>query len=189
MRQFRPILVLGLALVFCCACQPNRPYAADPPRDDQGQQRNHGYALLYSTVNSLAGVDRVLFIKRPREEVREFLRAVAGFATDARNHLQELGDTDATLGMDDHGLPHAEARARDMIASATGRTIMAAGGESFELQILLTQYESLKYIRHLARAVAELDDEESRKQWLGELADRASELYDEVIDLLGDSDN
>ncbi len=185
----RLVLVLifaGMVLLSLTACQSTRPYAASPPTDEDGRERNHGYALLYATIESEAQVDQVLMIKNPRDEVKELLRRIGEFARDAQVRLDRFAEDDDALGYDEHGLPHAEAKTRDEIEKSTSRQIITSGGRNFEHRILLTQYEALNYIRHLAGVVAGMDDDESRRELLAEIRESAASLLEEVLELLRD---
>ena len=171
-------------LALLTACETTRPYAASPPQEQGGIDRNHGYALLYATIESEARVDQVLMIKNPREEVRDLLKEIGDFARQTREMMNEWAEQDDSLGFDEHGLPWVEARTRDAIEQSTGRQIMTAGGRRFEHRILLTQYEALNYIHHLADVLRELDEDEHRLEELDTLAEAVRKLLDRVITLL-----
>jgi hypothetical protein len=178
------IFTLGLLVLSFVGCQTARPFAANPPTDPEGIERNYGYALLYATIDDETRVDQVLMIKNPRAEVRDLLREITQFAKDAKEQLDALAEADDTLGYDEHGLPYAEAKTRDLITASTSRTIMFSAGHAFEINILSTQYEALNYITHLAHALREMDDDEDRRAFLTELAASAKSLHDRVVELL-----
>jgi len=182
--QLRQLIAVSLLLALLIGCQTARPYAAAPPTDEAGVERNHGYALLYSTIESETQVDQVMMVKRPRPEVAELLREIAGFAKAQREQLDALAVADDSLGYDIHGLPYVEAKTRDLITATTTRSIMLSGGKAFEFNILLTQHEALSYIKHLARALHEMDDDPDRQAFLKSLADEAGVLHERVITLM-----
>jgi len=178
------VICLGVLVLPLAACETTRPYASSPPQDQSGIDRNHGYALLYATIESEARVDQVLMIKNPREEVRDLLKEIGEFARETRDVLNEWAEQDDSLGYDEHGLPWVEARTRDAIERSTSREIIAAGGRLFEHRILLTQYEALNYIHHLIDVLRELDEDEHRLEKLKAMADDARSLLERVVNLL-----
>jgi hypothetical protein len=184
MRTGILLSILLCLLLLAGGCRTSPPYAAAPPQEEQGVERNHGYALLYATIVSETSVDQVLIIKRPRREVADLLRAIGEFARDAMKRLEQLAEDDPTLGFSEHGLPQAEGRTRDLITSATSNAVILSAGRSFEFTILLTQHEALNYIAHLAKAVKELDDVETRRELLDSISTDAEKLHGQVIELM-----
>lgn len=166
------------------ACRTAAPYAAQPPADDEGVELNHGYALLYATIESETDVAQVMMIKNPRPEVADLLRNITEFAKAARDRLRALAADDPALGFDQHGLPHAEARTRDLITQSTSQRVMMSAGRRFEYTILLTQREALTYIVHLAETLREMDEDERRRAWLETLRSEAILLYQRTDQLL-----
>lgn len=184
MNAARFIVLAGFCMTLFAGCQSARPYATSPPQDEDGLERNFGYALLYGTIESEAQVDQVLMIKQPRSEVAEVLRQIGEFAREARDELCELAKRDETLGYDTHGLPFAEARTRDLITRSTTNSILLSSGRAFELNILMTQREALNYIVHLAQALRELDEDDDRAESLSGIEANASSLLNRVHELL-----
>jgi hypothetical protein len=178
------IFAIGFLVLSFVGCHSARPYAAAPPRDTEGIERNHGYALLYATIEDETRVDQVLMIKQPRTEVAELLRDIAGFARNAKQQLDEFANTDESLGYDQHGLPHVEAKSRDLTAQTTTRAVMRSTGRDFEITILLTQHEALSYITHIARALREMDEDDNRRAFLADLADESRSLHERAIKLM-----
>lgn len=178
------ISILLAMPVLLTACQTPRPYAAKPPSDTLGVERNHGYALLYQTIESETKVAQVLTIKRPRPEVADLLRDISAMARDAQDRLVAFAELDDALGYDDHGLPYIEGRTRDLITATTTSAILFNSRRTFEYFMLKSQHEALSYIMHLAQALRELDDDQARQAYLGELAEQAKELHERVVALL-----
>jgi hypothetical protein len=177
-------IMLALLMFILVGCHTARPYSTAPPRDAEGIERNYGFALLYATIEDETRVDQVLMIKQPRAEVAELLRDITSFAKTAKQQLDEFANQDETLGYDQHGLPHVEAKSRDLTARTTTRAVMRSTGRDFEITILLTQHEALSYIKHISRALREMDDDEDRRAFLAELADGADSLHDRVRNLI-----
>lgn len=184
LRAIAFTIILLIASLPLRACQTAPPYAAAPPEHEEGIELNHGYALLYSTIVSETDLAQVLMIKNPRTEVAALLKDITEFAKDARDSLAAAAADDPALGFATHGLPHAEARTRDLITQTTSRRVMMTGGRQFEYTILLTQHEALTYIIHLAEALREMDENEDRRAYLAELRTDAMILHQRVDALL-----
>jgi hypothetical protein len=81
------------------------------------------------------------------------------------------------------GLPKAEEQTRDLISKTTAKELLSKGGEKFEVRILLTQSEALRYGSHLALVVQTMETEPERKKFLGETSQKLAALHQRVIDL------
>lgn len=179
-RQFMFILLLILA-VLLMGCQGTMKRGSLEPSGSPSIALAHGYGLLYSTIDDESKVDQVLVLKNPEPPVAELLKSIGEFARNAKTQLEAFATQDASIFLDDSGLPEVEVRTRASISAATSRQIIFSGGKTFELQILLTQHQALNYISHLAGTLSAQDTIETRKQYFTQLAKEASDLHDRVI--------
>lgn len=158
------------------ACQSAPPSASKPPADPPLVARNHGYALLYSTLDSETRVADVLRIKSPSEEVATLLRDIADFATRGVETLEGFAASDPSLGFDDDGLPEMETRARQAIESTTTGQIVFRSGRNFEFTMLMSQQKALSYISHLAGVLRAEETILDRREGLESIRREGEEL-------------
>lgn len=146
--------------------------------------RRQGYSLLYALVSDEAKVDGILIIKDASPGTKEAIKSIAARAKRAKEELDALAKSDRTLKLDASGLPAVEQETRDAISSQTAKLLLTSSGEVFEMNLLLTQYEALKYLSALSKALAEREPAGPRKVMLEELSTDANTLHEGVMILL-----
>lgn len=177
-------MTLLAPVVLLVACQaPPRSEPAGPALADE-VALDHGYALLYATISDESQVDKVLIIKNPDAPVADLLKAIARFATTAKNRLEALSKEEPMIALQNQGLPVVEASTREAISDTTSKGIVFGGGRKFEFRILLTQHQALDYVTHLADTLGKREPREDRRQYLEKLASDARALHERVIALL-----
>jgi len=179
MNRAAAILLVFSMLAGCQSARP-RPVAGDGAATDLDQ----GYALLYSTLKDESQLDKALILKNPGDEVENLVKSIAQFAAESRSRLDAFAREDATLNLTFDGLPVLETETRNAISSATAKALLLSGGDEFAHHIMLTQYEALKYIRHLAGELADRETVEARKRFLERVADDAETRHELIVDWL-----
>jgi hypothetical protein len=167
--------------MFLAACQSSPHAEPGQGADPKAVIRNEGYALLYSTIDEDADVDKVLIIKGPSPQVAELIKAIGEFCRSARSTLQALSKEDPAIALDKQGLPEAETKTRAAISSTTSRQILFSGGKELEFRLLLTQHEALNYITHLAGELEKQEPRDNRKRYLGQLVKQSTDLHERVL--------
>ncbi|HMN42601.1 MAG TPA: hypothetical protein PKE29_17305 [Phycisphaerales bacterium] len=181
----RALIVLTLApALFLAACRSAAHSTPGPAADAQTTARNHGYALLYSTISEECDIDKVLILKSPAPPVARLIKSIGQFSRDAKSTLETLAREEPAIALDHQGLPEVEAATRRAIAGATSNQILFHGGKDLEFRLLLTQHEALNYITHLAASLADHDPRDNRRLALGQLSKRAQTLHTQVLALL-----
>ena len=188
MNTHAACLALGLCIILgLTACQTSNhasPTSSASTADPAAHNRDHGYALLYSTLSDDSDVDKVLIIKRPAQPVADLIKSIGEFCRNARDNINNLAKEDPAISLANQGLPQPEVDTRAAISSDTSKKILFAGGKDLEFRLLLTQHEALNYISHTASAIAESEPRENRKRFLSQLSKDAAALHDRVIELL-----
>lgn len=177
-------IMLVVAILALTGCLSSSDAAPTSVTDPMTLHRDHGYALLFSTLSDDADVDKVLIIKRPAQPVADLIKSIGEFCRNARDNIKNLAKEDPAISLENQGLPQPEVDTRAAISSETSKKILFAGGKSLEFRLLLTQHEALNYISHTADAIAESDPRENRKRFLAQLSKDAGALHDRVIELL-----
>ncbi len=187
----RSMMVLNLMAValLMVACQGID--AAGNGENTPGQTENlivnHGYALIYDTINQESQVDKILILKGPSEDVSNVLKAIAKLSRDAKTKIDGFAKADAALRLNQDGIPKAESLTRKAISSDTTKRILFSSDKAFEFNILLAQHQALDYISHLAHMLSEQDTDETRKQYMSELAADTKALHERVLKQMRDA--
>jgi hypothetical protein len=177
--------LMGLALLILVGCETVQDgRSAAPTRGDTNQVRNQGYSLLYELLGKERHVNRVLLIKKETPEVGDLIDEIARHTGDAADQLKEFTKADPTLDLNQVDLPLAERKVRSSIESAQTKELLTSSGREFELRLLLTQAEALTYGRHLAKVLAEHDNDVRRRLFFENLSRQFEGLHQKVMGLL-----
>jgi len=182
-KKLWPIAPLLAGLIVGCATSP-QPESSEPVSRDQAfATRNQGYSLLYGLMSDEKDVSKLLLIKREKSDVGELIREIARTSGEAAKQLENYEKADPHLHLKMTGLPKAEEQTRALISKTTAKELLSKGGEKFEVRILLTQNEALRYGSHLALVIQTMETEPERKKFLGETSQKLAALHQRVIDL------
>ena len=182
LAALRPLL-LALLLAPLIACQGAGPTRAANP-DGATPAHVGGYALLDQLMAKQAQVGMLLMIKDETPQVGAIIKAIAQSCGEAHQQLKNFATIDPALKLDIDPLPAIDRRTRDLIEATSRGELLSQSGSEFELALLLTQVRSMQYGSHLARAIAEVDDNETRKAFLGKLSEELAGHQDAVTALL-----
>jgi hypothetical protein len=141
----------------------------------------YGYAILYTTLEDEARLDKILILKRPSPQVADLIKAIAQFARDSKKSLDALAKETPAIDLQDQGLPEAETKTRESISSATSKQLLGNSGGELEFRLLLTQHEALNYITNLATVLGKEESREDRKQILAQIARGSAALHEQVL--------
>jgi hypothetical protein len=173
-------IVLVPLLLAGCATREVRlvPAPGDPAltENQNYRVRNQGYSLLYDLVSDEKDVAKVLLIKREHPQVRAIIQEISSFAGQLQKQLDQFSLEDPQLNFKTPGLPFIEAKAREAIGSRRAKQLLLAGGQDFEVDLLLTQVEATGYGGGLAEVLAEQESIPKRKMFLVTAAKRFQEL-------------
>lgn len=180
MPRLRPVALLLLLAAAGCATAPPAP----PPEADAATlDRSTGHALLGALLEDESRLGLILILKRPSTETATLLRRITERATLAKEEYPAVLAAEPAVVPAEEPLPPLEQRVRASIASRTSRELTL--GDAFEVRVLLTQAEALRYGDSLARALAQVEPETTRRTWLLALAADFDALRERVVERLG----
>jgi hypothetical protein len=143
-----------------------------------------GYGSLHQLLTDESSVDKLLLVKSVGSETEEAIEGIAEASSRAAEKLEALSRQSPSVRLDaPSGLPLIEQATRDSIASKTAMDLLFSD-ETFEVRLLMSQGQALRYGRFLAEQLRELETNEARREWLDDLARRFEEDYKRVVDLL-----
>jgi hypothetical protein len=178
------LVVVIAGLSACSSHAP--PDTSGPPisSHDGGaiHGRNQGYSILYKLMSDESDVGKILIIKDVDDPVKSTIKQISGTCTDAKNQLDEFQKQDGHLEFDMPDLPRRESKTRDLEAAVDEHELLFSTGKTFELRLLLTQLEAMRYGEQLCKALAAVDDNPQRKDFLSKLGDQLGKYHDSLMD-------
>lgn len=191
-----PLALLGFMTLIGCESTPR---ADDEPRvtasavepvsrvsGGGGSELNDGYHLLHELVSKQKRVSTALIIpfKKVSDPSRTLIKEIAQVSTEATQQLEAFAKSDPSLQLDAGMLSPIEKATRQDIESVASRRILGAGGNDFELQLLVAQVDATDYGAALARQLAEVDNNAERSQWLRDFAAKYEQFRQRAIERL-----
>jgi hypothetical protein len=164
-------------------CRP-APSISTNPANVSLATRNNCYSLLYQLLDAQKDVSILRFIKPEQADVKALVIRIAKTSGAGAAQLKQLAAEDASISLNNLELPPGEVSTRDAIASTTKNALLGETGEEFELTLLLTQTEALKYAWHLADVAAKNEPQPERARTLMSLGAEMEGLYQEVFHLM-----
>lgn len=180
MHRPTPFTALIAAALMLSACHSTLP----PVRPGDIGELDRGYSALASLLNDERQVHNLLAIKPESQPVSAVVRDISATSAAAHDDLRELRSLEPPVMIDQSpDLPLIERSARDAIAAETAKDLLLSG-DSFDVRLLLSQAQALRYGEFLARKLGEADPNTVRTARLDALADDYDRLYEEVIRIL-----
>jgi hypothetical protein len=152
------ILIFCIVLVSVCAgASGHQSVGAKEGSDapNKTEVRNNAASLLADLFHEEKNVDKVLIIKHNSKELGELMKAISKTAGDGEKKIEELAKADKTLNLHALELPPGEKATRAAISKTKEHELLFTSGETFELNLLLSQTDALDYGSHLAKIAAE----------------------------------
>jgi hypothetical protein len=176
------VFIVLLTIVGFAACQ------TPPPQSPHGapiqSTRNNCYSLLFQLLEKQKDVSLLRFIKEEHHDVKNLVTRIAHTSAEDGRMLKKFAKEDPTLSLDDLRLPSGEVATRDAIAATEQKSLLHEKGDEFELRLLLTQTEALKYAWHLAMVAESKETNPDRIRGLAVLSEQMKDLYNQVFELL-----
>ncbi len=154
------ILCLAAQMV-CVSANAQKP---DSPKDSSKdaasdankiEVRNNAASLLADLLGEEKNVSKILIIKRNYPALGLLVKAISKTAGDGEETLETLAKNDKTLNLYALQLPPGETATRAAISKTKEHEILFSSGETFEVNLLLSQTDALDYGSHLAKIAAE----------------------------------
>ncbi len=177
------ILCLTISTTLFVNCTTSHHKNAPQPALSVSQ-KSEGYAILYDLVSDEKNISKLSFIKKERPEFKAVLKKIAATAKETAEGLETFAKKDAQMNLKITHLPTVEQKTRESIAAETQKQILKSSDDVLESKLLMTQVESMNYAAHLAKVLAALETDLSRKQFLQNASLKFAALHDEVYQML-----
>jgi hypothetical protein len=186
-------VVLLIVLSSCWGCVSSQPAKPEGKKDPQGDTRadfagsatrNNALALLHELLNDEKNLSKILIIKKESKELNQLVKDISKAAGEGVDLMNSMERGNPALEKGQTGLPPGEAAARESISKATRNQLLGSSGADFELQLLLSQVQALRYGSHLARIVADNDQQPDQIRAYKKLSVQLKMLEEQVVALI-----
>jgi len=143
--------------------------------------RNNAASLLKGLLGEEKEVSKILIIKHPSPKVEEVIKAISKMAGDGEVELETMAKGDKTLNLRAVELPPGETATRAAISKTKEHEMIFSSGETFEIDLLLSQTDALDYGSHLAKIAAENATSAEQEKQFHSLDVSLNALYKRVV--------
>ena len=179
------LLILALALVAC------NDHGKDPVSrsDATPQSLNVGYDILRATLRDEQHLKTIRFtktlvtFKSISEPTKQVIDDIAQTSAIALEELEQLASLTPGIIFDIERLGQIDQMTRDAIRVTTAKEFLTSK-EDFEVRLLVSQTQALRFISHLTKELRAVETNAERKEWLNTISDQYEKLYLRVLSRL-----
>jgi len=179
------VLALALALVACS----DHGKAPVSHTDGTLQPLNAGYGILHAALGdeqhlkAIRLAKTLVTFKSLGEPTRQIIDDIAQTSAAALDELEQLASLSPEIVFNTRKDGQIEQMTRDALRITTAKELLTSK-EDFEVILLISQTQALRFISHLTKELHVIETNSKRKVWLGTLSDRFEELYLRIISRL-----
>jgi hypothetical protein len=183
--RYRKMAHLLLVVVSLAAC-------SDPASvpivqvDDTLRSLNAGYRILHRTLGDQQHLKTIRLTKSIvtfdalSQPTREIIDDIAQASDQALEELEQLAVLSPEISFKIEADGHIEQMTRDALRITTAKEFLTST-ENFELVLLVSQTQALRYSSHLARELQAIETNSRRRAWLAALSDQLERFYQRVL--------
>src|SRR5262249_31099815 len=127
-------------------------------------------------------ISKILIIKHSSDAVGKLINAISDTAGEGAKELDAMAKSDPSLNLKALQLPPGEKATRDAVSKTKEHELLFTSGDTFELNLLLTQTEALNYGSHLAKIAAENSSSPKEQGEFHSLDVKLDALYKRVVE-------
>lgn len=188
MYPARPLVITLLMLVMALAAC-NDHVEAPVSHTAALRELNAGYAILRTTLRDQQHLKTIrltkslMTFKPVSKPTRQIIDDIAEISSTALEELEQLASQAPEIDFDTGRDEDIERMTSDALRTTTAKEFLTSR-EDFELILLISQTQALRYISHLARELRDIDTNTRRRVWLAALSDQFEKLYLQVLSRL-----
>ena len=188
MYPVRPLLITLLMLVMALAAC-NDQVKAPVSHTEALRELNTGYGILRTTLRDQQHLKAIrltkslVTFKSVSKPTRQIIDDIAETSSTALEELEQLASRAPEIDFDTGRDGDIERRTSDALRTTTAKEFLTSK-EDFELVLLISQTQALRYISHLARELRDIDTNTGRRAWLAALSEHFEKLYLRVLSRL-----
>lgn len=179
------LLILALALVACNDHgKDSVSYSDSTPRT-----LNVGYDILRATLSDEQHLKTIRFtktlvtFKSISEPSKQVIDDIAQTSAVALEELEQSASLAPGIIFDIDRVGQIEQMTRDAIRITTAKEFLTSK-EDFEVRLLVSQTQALRFISHLMKELHAIETNAKRKEWLDTISDQYEKLYLRVLSRL-----
>lgn len=179
------LLIIALALVACTDNGKNSVSRGDATP----QSLNVGYSILRDTLRDEQYLKTIRFtktivtFKSISEPTKLVIDDIAQTSAVVLDELEKLASLTPGIVFDIERVGQIDQMTRDALRITTAKEFITSK-EDFEIRLLVSQTQALRFISHLAKELHVIETNSKRKEWLGTISDQYEKLYLRVLSRL-----
>jgi hypothetical protein len=182
LKTLFPCLACLMSLIASCAPVLKGPLDSTKP-EAAAATLDHGYTLLTELLQNESQVTLLFDIKHADEKVQALLTRISDTAASTRTALIALVAKQPPITISGNGLPLIEQSTRNALSNSTAAALLLAG-DSFELQLLLSQDKACSYAAALCTTLTEADANVARSDVLTNATKLFNGYTEEIVAML-----
>jgi hypothetical protein len=141
-----------------------------------------GYGILHTALwdeqylKAIRLTKSIVMFETVSEPTRHIIDDIAQASSAALEELEQLASLSPEIAFDTGKQGQIEQITRRRLRITTVKEFLTSR-ENFEVVLLISQTQALRYISHLARELQDIEANTTRKDWLGALSEQFEELY------------
>ena len=139
--------------------------------------------LISIHTNPRRPIKTIVTFKSISEPTRQIIDDIAQISSAALEELEQLVSLSPEIMFETRKDRDVEQMTRDALRITTAKEFLASK-EEFEVVLLISQSQALRFISHLAKELHVIETNAKRKAWLGALSDQFEKLYHRVLSRL-----
>jgi hypothetical protein len=189
MYTARPLRISLLMLILAFVACNGHAKAPVSHTDGQRDLLNDGYAILHATLGdeqhlkTIRLTKTIVTFKSISEPTRNIIDDIAQTSSAALEEIEQLASLSPEILFDAGRDERIEQKTRRALRITTAKEFLTSK-ENFEVILLVSQTQALRFISHLARELSDIETNTRRKVWLDTLSDRYEALYRRVLSRL-----
>jgi hypothetical protein len=179
------LLIFALALV-ACTDRGKDPVSCS---DASPQSLNDGYSILRATLKDEQHLKTIRFtktivtFKSISNPTKQVIDDIAQTSAVVLEELEQLASLTPGIIFDIERVGPIDQMTRDALRITTAKEFITSK-EDFEVRLLVSQTQVLRFISHLAKVLHVVETNSKRKEWLGTISDQYEKLYLRVLSRL-----
>lgn len=189
MRLSHPLKIAFFALTLAISACDASDKILVPYTDGTNRSLNAGYGILHATLSdeqhlkTIRLAKAIVMFNSISEPTSQIIDDIALTSFTALDELEKLASLSPEIMFESENEGQIEQATRDAIRITTAKDLITSK-DDFEVVLLISQSQALRFINHLAEELYAIETNTSRKAWLGTLSDQLEKLYLRVLSRL-----
>jgi len=182
MNASRPIQIILLLLILSLVACNDPAKAPGSHAGSAHQSLTTGYGILKTTLGdeqhlkTIRLTKALISFKPVSEPTREIIDDIAQTSAAALEELEQLVSLSPEITFETGEDEQIEQKTRNALRITTAKEFVTSK-ENFEVILLISQTQALRFISHLSKELNNIETNSKRKVWLRTISDKFENLY------------